>query len=70
MATVSDVHPLLAEVATKHRHSCPRQVLGIRMGLYAGEVPGLELPRQDKREVRRNPRTGPKQSRVFSFHSQ
>jgi len=49
LSIVSDVQPLLAEVATMHRHSCPRQVLGIRMGLYAGELLGLELPRKDKR---------------------
>ena len=49
LSIVSDVQALLAEVATTHRHSCPRQVLGIRMGLHAGELLGLELPRKDKR---------------------
>lgn len=39
----------LAEAATLHRHLCPRQVLGVRMGLYAGELLGIELPRMDKR---------------------
>jgi len=28
---------------------CPRQVLGARIGLYAGDLLGLALPRQDKR---------------------
>lgn len=32
-----------------HKHLCPRQVLGVRMGLYAGELLRLELPRHDKR---------------------
>lgn len=32
-----------------HNHLCPRQVLGVRMGLYAGELFGLELPQSDKR---------------------
>ena len=32
-----------------HKHLCPRQVLGVRMGQYAGELLRLELPQQDKR---------------------
>lgn len=32
-----------------HNHLCPRQVLGVRIGLYAGDLLGIELPRQDKR---------------------
>jgi formylmethanofuran dehydrogenase subunit E len=32
-----------------HKHLCPRQVLGVRMGLYAGELLNLELPQRDKR---------------------
>jgi formylmethanofuran dehydrogenase subunit E len=32
-----------------HRHICPRQVLGARMALFAGEYLNLELPREDKR---------------------
>ena len=35
--------------AATHRHVCPRQVLGARMGLLAGQTLGLELPRSDKR---------------------
>jgi len=30
-------------------HLCPRQVLGVRMGLFAGELLGLALPQNDKR---------------------
>lgn len=40
---------ILAESSMRHRHLCPRQVLGARMVLYAGELLGLELPRRDKR---------------------
>lgn len=40
---------MLAQVAAMHKHLCPRQVLGVRMGLYAGELLGLEVPQTDKR---------------------
>ena len=40
---------LLAASAARHDHLCPRQVLGVRMGLQAGEVLGLDLPQTDKR---------------------
>ena len=40
---------LLDQTMAMHRHLCPRQVLGVRLGLYAGEVLGLALPQQDKR---------------------
>lgn len=40
---------LLAASAAHHRHLCPRQVLGVRMGLLAGRLLGLDLPQQDKR---------------------
>jgi formylmethanofuran dehydrogenase subunit E len=40
---------LLAESAALHRHLCPRQVLGVRMGLLAGELLGIDLPQGDKR---------------------
>lgn len=35
---------LLKQSAALHRHLCPRQVLGIRMGLLAGQLLDLELP--------------------------
>ena len=35
---------LLDASAALHRHLCPRQVLGVRMGMLAGDVLGLELP--------------------------
>lgn len=40
---------ILHESAMRHKHLCPRQVLGARMSLLAEEVLGFELPRNDKR---------------------
>ena len=40
---------ILAESAKRHKHLCSRQVLGARMGLFAAELLGIELPRRDKR---------------------
>jgi formylmethanofuran dehydrogenase subunit E len=40
---------LLHESAAFHRHLCPRQVLGVRIGLYGGRQLGLTVPRDDKR---------------------
>ena len=45
-----DLKNFYATSAQQHRqHLCPRQVLGVRMGIYAGEVLGLTLPQDDKR---------------------
>jgi formylmethanofuran dehydrogenase subunit E len=38
----------IARLAPLHRQLCPRQVLGVRIGLYAGEILGLDLPQTDK----------------------
>jgi formylmethanofuran dehydrogenase subunit E len=46
MRTLDEV---LQASATLHSHACPRQVLGARMGLLAGRLLGLELPRADRR---------------------
>jgi formylmethanofuran dehydrogenase subunit E len=40
---------LLAQTSAMHRHLCPRQVLGVRMGSWAGEQLGISLPQADKR---------------------
>src|SRR3989304_4446193 len=40
---------LLEPTAALHRHLCPRQVLGVRMGMLAGELLGVDLPQSDKR---------------------
>ena len=40
---------LLNQSAALHAHLCPKQVLGVRMGMYAAEILGLPLPQSDKR---------------------
>jgi formylmethanofuran dehydrogenase subunit E len=40
---------ILQESAALHRHLCPRQVLGARMGLMAGRLLNVALPQTDKR---------------------
>jgi len=35
---------LLAASADRHQHLCPRQVLGVRMGMFAGVLLDLDLP--------------------------
>jgi formylmethanofuran dehydrogenase subunit E len=40
---------ILAESAALHRHLCPRQVLGARMGLWAGELLAIAVPQPAKR---------------------
>lgn len=39
---------LLAQSSALHDHLCPRQVLGARMGLLAGQLLELDFPRTDK----------------------
>jgi formylmethanofuran dehydrogenase subunit E len=46
MKTLTELLNISAEM---HCHLCPRQVLGARIGLFAGELLGLELPQTDKR---------------------
>lgn len=41
---MSDLQTLLEISSSRHSHLCPRQVLGARMGLFAGDVLGLTLP--------------------------
>lgn len=49
LITSTPLRAVLEQSAAMHRHLCPRQVLGARMGMYAGELLGLALPRTDKR---------------------
>jgi formylmethanofuran dehydrogenase subunit E len=42
---------LEASARLHHGRLCPRQVLGVRMGLWAGELLELGVPREDKRLV-------------------
>lgn len=46
---MDQLQELLAQSAELHRHLCPRQVLGVRMGLAGGQLLGLSLPQADKR---------------------
>ena len=39
----------LARASEGHRRLCPRQVLGVRIGRYAGALFGLPVPQSDKR---------------------
>jgi len=48
LATVG-LEESLRTSAAQHHHLCPRQVLGVRMGLFAGDLLEMTLPRQDKR---------------------
>lgn len=48
-AAAVDLPSLLQACASTHHHLCPRQVLGVRMGLLAGHWLALDLPRHDKR---------------------
>lgn len=45
----SGFQELLEACASRHRHLCPRQVLGVRAGLAGGRALEVALPRQDKR---------------------
>ena len=40
---------LLEQSAARHDHLCPRQILGVRMGLLAAKILHLDLPQSDKR---------------------
>ena len=43
------LNELLKRSARDHDHLCPRQVLGVRMGVYAARLLELDLPQTDKR---------------------
>jgi formylmethanofuran dehydrogenase subunit E len=40
---------LLEVTAARHAHLCPKQVLGVQMGLLAGTLLGVDVPQCDKR---------------------
>jgi len=46
---MNDLQAILAISAARHKHLCPRQVLGARIGLAGAAALSLELPRTDKR---------------------
>jgi formylmethanofuran dehydrogenase subunit E len=43
-----DLKALLAKSAARHNHLCPRQVLGVRMGMAGAAALGIQLPNPDK----------------------
>ena len=46
---MAELAQILQIAAARHKHLCPRQVLGARIGLAGGIALDLPLPRQDKR---------------------
>ena len=44
-----EMEGLLERTAALHKHLCPRQVLGVRMGMYAAEQLSIEVPQTAKR---------------------
>ncbi|MBI1281866.1 MAG: formylmethanofuran dehydrogenase [Anaerolineaceae bacterium] len=46
---MAGIQPFLEQALALHDHLCPRQILGIRIGLYAAELLNLSLPQSDKR---------------------
>jgi formylmethanofuran dehydrogenase subunit E len=46
---MTDLNTLLDRLSRLHARVCPRQVLGLRIGLHGCELLGLEAPREDKR---------------------
>ncbi len=46
---MADIESYLVRLNTFHRHLCPKQVLGVRTGIYAGALLGIALPQSDKR---------------------
>ncbi len=49
MITLPDLDRYLRQTAALHKHLCPRQALGVRMGLHAACLLNLDLPQEDKR---------------------
>jgi formylmethanofuran dehydrogenase subunit E len=45
---MQNLSSLLSEASARHAHLCPRQVLGVRLGLAGPALVGLEAPRTDK----------------------
>lgn len=48
-STTSALQLYLDQSAAMHSHLCPRQVLGVRAGMYVAQLLGLVLPQRDKR---------------------
>lgn len=48
LSSDTSIKEIFDRSARMHKHLCPRQVLGVRMGLYAGEMLEIEIPQNDK----------------------
>jgi formylmethanofuran dehydrogenase subunit E len=46
---MTNIDTYLERLNAFHSHLCPKQVLGVRTGIYAGELLALALPQSDKR---------------------
>lgn len=46
---VPALKPILAAASAPHKHLCPRQILGVRIGLAGAGALGLSAPRDDKK---------------------
>jgi formylmethanofuran dehydrogenase subunit E len=46
---MEDIRAYLAQSAAQHKHLCPRQVLGVRIGRYAGRLLGFDPLQTAKR---------------------
>lgn len=44
-----ELESLLQQTASLHRHLCPRQVLGVRLGMYAAQLFPGTMPQTNKR---------------------
>ena len=49
MQIVRNLDALIDQSAQRHSHICPRQILGVRIGLAGANWLGLDVPREDKR---------------------
>src|SRR5262245_2490033 len=47
--TLFDLNRYVGKLSGLHDHVCPRQVLGLRMGLYGASLLGLDVPQTKKR---------------------
>ncbi len=48
---MTDLQSLLEISSSRHTHLCPRQVLGVRMGLAGAATLSMDIPRKDKKMV-------------------
>lgn len=46
---MAELLDLLSQSEALHQHLCPRQVLGVRMGMLAADLLDIDLPQKDKR---------------------